>query len=393
MAASVSAGLLPRRAVVVWPAGSDAGADGDPRGALTTPPGLELEHHRETPGSPGLVADVPGVGRVLLLAGDLLLGPGALAAWLRDGADTPARPGVAAIAGTDPLLAGATADALAARLAASPELPSSGPTDAEHLWMRARGPADVARGERRLFASLGKASDGVAARLLNRPISTRVSRRLARLRTHPSLWTGILVILTASSAAVLMRGDPLGFVAGAVLFNLISILDGCDGELARVQYRESARGARLDTLSDMLSHHVFVLALGIGLARQPRLADPWPATYFTEGVLAATGIALALWGAAAVERSWQQGGHFRDFGISVLDSSGLTGMKRRIGKAISDLARQDTYHWLWIPVALAGWPAWILHVFAAGVAAHLAALAYVWVKGRHGAPVPTTSQP
>lgn len=370
VAACVRAGLVGPTTVVLWPSAHDA----DAVAGMRMPPGLRLEHRS---GASGARAG----GRLLVLAGDLLLGPGALADWLDRAEDVTTRVGLAEVSADDPALASGDVDTLAAGLATRAPREETRPgSGTAPLWMRVGDDLVAARGERRLFASLGKPTDGFAARHLNRPISTRLSRWLTRIGMAPDVWTAALLGLTAISAAVLVRGDLVGFVLGAVLFNAISILDGCDGEMARVRYLETARGARLDTLSDMLSHHVFVVALGIGLGRQPGLTATWQATYFTEGVLTAAGIALALWGAAAVDRGWQQDGHFRDFGTSVLDSAGLSGVQRRIGRVIALATRQDTYHWLWIPVALAGRSALILHAFAIGVIAHLTALVYVWAK-------------
>jgi CDP-L-myo-inositol myo-inositolphosphotransferase len=50
-----------------------------------------------------------------------------------------------------------------------------------------------------------------------------------------------------------------------VLFQIFSILDGCDGEIARAKFMESERGRRLDDLFDVLSNILLVLGLGFGL--------------------------------------------------------------------------------------------------------------------------------
>jgi len=57
----------------------------------------------------------------------------------------------------------------------------------------------------------------------------------------------------------LVRGDYTGFLAGTALFQLINILDGCDGEIARAKYLDSERGRRLDAFCDFVANLIFVL--------------------------------------------------------------------------------------------------------------------------------------
>jgi phosphatidylglycerophosphate synthase len=61
---------------------------------------------------------------------------------------------------------------------------------------------------------------------------------------------------------------------GGALFLLHSILDGCDGELARLRFQESRRGGLLDFWGDNLVHVTVFGAMGIGLART--VGARWP---------------------------------------------------------------------------------------------------------------------
>src|SRR3569623_481564 len=64
-------------------------------------------------------------------------------------------------------------------------------------------------------------------------------------------------------AAALMAHGGWGFIAAAgVLLELISILDSCDGELARLRYQYSMLGQWLDNLSDDIVAIVFIIAAG-----------------------------------------------------------------------------------------------------------------------------------
>jgi phosphatidylglycerophosphate synthase len=136
-----------------------------------------------------------------------------------------------------------------------------------------------------LFRSLNKSVDGVISRLVNRPVSLLVSRLLVRTGVTPNQLT-IAILLPGLAAAVAAGlGEPwwMLLLAGALL-QLQSILDGCDGEIARLTYRFSTRGQWLDTIGDDLVNYCFFLALAVG---QARLGDaPW--------LYAAGGAAFAL---------------------------------------------------------------------------------------------------
>jgi len=61
-----------------------------------------------------------------------------------------------------------------------------------------------------------------------------------------------------------LASTPAYQVAGALLFLTHSILDGCDGELARLKFREWRGGALLDICGDNLVHAAVFLCMAIG---------------------------------------------------------------------------------------------------------------------------------
>jgi phosphatidylglycerophosphate synthase len=61
---------------------------------------------------------------------------------------------------------------------------------------------------------------------------------------------------------------------GALLFLLHSILDGCDGELARLRFQESRWGGLLDFWGDNLVHGAVFAAMAVGWSQS--LGEAWP---------------------------------------------------------------------------------------------------------------------
>jgi CDP-L-myo-inositol myo-inositolphosphotransferase len=81
-------------------------------------------------------------------------------------------------------------------------------------------------------------------------VSTRISIAIARFRPNPDLISVIALLIGVAAAVLLWRGR--GAAAGLVVM-LASIVDGMDGELARLQDRVRPEGALLDGIFDRLS--------------------------------------------------------------------------------------------------------------------------------------------
>jgi len=74
-----------------------------------------------------------------------------------------------------------------------------------------------------------------------------------------------IFVLPLIATVFLVRGDYSSVLLGAAIFQVFSILDGCDGEIARAKELESKFGERLDYFSDFIASVLYVLALGLGL--------------------------------------------------------------------------------------------------------------------------------
>jgi len=104
---------------------------------------------------------------------------------------------------------------------------------------------------------LVKETDGYVSRYINRPISTAISVELYKRRifVDPNLVTVVVGLIGLAASAALLMGNP---IAAALLLQLNSILDGVDGEIARLFRRSSRFGALLDNIFDRLVDVVFM---------------------------------------------------------------------------------------------------------------------------------------
>lgn len=133
--------------------------------------------------------------------------------------------------------------------------------------MRVAGFREAVRANTALLRACRKARDGWTSTYLNRHISLNLTRALLHLGVHPNHVTVGILALGLSAGVVAARGDAHGFVFGAALLQAHSTLDGCDGELARMTFRQSKLGEWLDTIGDDLSNYVFFAGAGFGMHR------------------------------------------------------------------------------------------------------------------------------
>ena len=89
--------------------------------------------------------------------------------------------------------------------------------------------------------------DGIVSRHVNRRLSRPVSRRLAGTPLTPNVATAGTLLLAMAAAAMVAAG---WHIAGGVTIQLVSIVDGVDGELARLKGTATRFGAALDTVLD-----------------------------------------------------------------------------------------------------------------------------------------------
>ena len=118
-----------------------------------------------------------------------------------------------------------------------------------------------------LMAAGPKSQDGFMARHFDRHISLAVSRQLLESAVTPNMMTIMSTLLGLLGAAFFLGGSRAAYVPGALLVWLHSVLDGCDGELARVRFQESAFGSDLDFWGDNVVHLALFTCLGLGFWR------------------------------------------------------------------------------------------------------------------------------
>ncbi len=107
--------------------------------------------------------------------------------------------------------------------------------------------ADTTLARRKVLAGAVGVADGVIAHHVNRPLSRRITERILSRDVKP--WQISIASFLGTLAAGL--SFAMGHAAtGGLMAQLASILDGVDGEVARIRYQDSAFGGVYDALLD-----------------------------------------------------------------------------------------------------------------------------------------------
>jgi phosphatidylglycerophosphate synthase len=227
----------------------------------------------------------------------------------------------------------------------APALVSIGPADAVLV---PRTPADADAATTLLLQSLSKPTDGIVSRVINRRLSLPITRRLLTLRVTPNQITAVASLFGVAGAGVAYRGGYWNLLVGTMLFQAQSILDGCDGEIARMKYLHSRAGEWFDQAADDALNIAFLLAVGAALARGgARYA--WPVAIvalvcqivYVTALYAGLAIKAAGRGSVATLRWWVEGRG--------------AATPRSAARVIGDVTRRDFICFLYFACAVAGW--------------------------------------
>ncbi len=300
-----------------------------------------------------------GSGRLVVLSGSVI----PQVRWLRDLRQRPVEPGrlvldpgCAAVLETGELRnavsilrrrgARAPFDALSALFPAAAPLAPSG----ERFEITSA--QDLGRAEYWLLQSLIKDTEGFMSRHVERRISLALSRRLASTRVTPNAMTLVSVAVGVLGAALFLRPTAGAPLAGALLVLAHSILDGCDGELARLKFQESRFGGVLDFWGDNVVHCALFGAIALSWSRAAGAG--WPL------LLGAAALLGTLFSAAFV---------YRHTMAQVQEGPLFTSVSREPGSLLSRmadaLARRD-FLYLLVLLAALGKSHWFLALAAAG---------------------------
>lgn len=217
-------------------------------------------------------------------------------------------------------------------------------------WVDVDTPRDLKRAEALLYESLSKPNDGIISRAINRRISTgiftplllKLSRRITANQVSVLSFAGSLF-----ASLCFFVGLPL---IGGLLIQSASILDGSDGEIARLKKMQSPFGNFFDAVLDRYSDTFILFGMFYYLLAATEIGGlfGWYSTSLVVGVsmLALVGTLMVSYTSAKsvadfgyqYSGRWSAAGRGRDLRLFVLAIGGVGTLVHPVSVFVAILA-------------------------------------------------------
>jgi phosphatidylglycerophosphate synthase len=239
-----------------------------------------------------------------------------------------------------------------------------------------------------VFADLLRGDLGLVARHINKKISFWITRNyLCRWPLTPNQVTLGAAVIGLAGCLLIATGRQMAIVLGFLMAQLQSILDGCDGELARVRFQQTAIGEWLDTVVDDGLNLTLVAAVGVGLSHHGGSEnDVWIALgacamLLVYNIIAYRELVKQGEGGEVLKVRWwfAKGASFKS----------MTGSSGGLFSFINIIGKRDFFVFAWLVLAILDLlPVVLLYAFILALAYAGAALGQLFVR-----PVPPPATP
>ncbi len=224
----------------------------------------------------------------------------------------------------------------------------------DSYWMRLDSAEDSPkRAEDLLFTTVGKTATGWISRNINSKFSLPTSRLLIKTSLTPNMISVLINVIGALCGVFYAIGHP---VIGALCLHAATILDRCDGEVARVKLMETKKGEWVDTISDQFTMLSFIIGVPIGY-------------YFTSNnpialVLGGINISIftffVIWSFYFLTRYTNSGSLVAYFDVDKLVEVKDTSFMRKLIKIVRPMGRRNVYSLGFLLLAIFGGYPWVL---------------------------------
>ena len=183
-------------------------------------------------------------------------------------------------------------------------------------------------------------TDGLVDRYFNRKCSRPLTQLFLKTPITPNAITLLAMCIGLVAAAAFAYGGYAAGIIGALLFQFSSVVDCCDGEVARIKHLESPFGDRLDVLADNVVHVAIVAGITWTAYREEG------SIYLVLGLVAVIGMLIDLF-------------------VMLRDSPANRTTESRINDLLAQLANRD-FSVLILFLALVSKPEWFIWIAAIG---------------------------
>lgn len=241
-----------------------------------------------------------------------------------------------------------------------------------------RNHRDRAVAEKSLTEAIRHSTMGPVAKYFNKRISLPISLVLAKLWVTPNAITAFNVVIGLFSGVFVADGNNYGIILfGAALFQTASIIDGCDGEVAKLTFRASKFGQYVDSLSDNLSLLSFLIGLIAGYWRHTHS----PVAFLVGAVLVVSTAITFFWMILYLKRNTQSASLVTFDKEYLQKLSGYPKWLLTLIKYGKYTLKKDVFSFMFFLFALAGVLYWWLFLAAFGTTVAAVILTYLNVKG------------
>src|SRR5258708_1384092 len=223
--------------------------------------------------------------------------------------------------------------------------------------------------------TFAKDTDGFMARHFDRKISGAISRVLLKTPVTPNQITIFVTLLGVGAGYLMAQPGYRSKVESSLVFLLTSILDGCDGEIARAKKMTSRLGGWLDLWGDNVVHVAVFYGLGVGLMR-----DTSQVLYLKLGWATVWGTLVSATLASYQTRRAGQDSFTSVSGVSG-DQSESPWWRKKLVRASDELARRDFVYGV-VVLAFANRLSWFLWACAIGSIAYACILGVLCLSTR-----------
>lgn len=133
-------------------------------------------------------------------------------------------------------------------------------------WKRVSNSQEASAASWRILKRLRLRPGGLAAQAVNRRVSIPITRLILPFPISPNWMTTFTGLVGLAATAAMIQGGYVWAVVGAFLMQFSSILDGCDGEIARMKYQSSEFGGWYDSIWDEWVNAFFLAGVGYNLS-------------------------------------------------------------------------------------------------------------------------------
>jgi len=221
----------------------------------------------------------------------------------------------------------------------------------DSYWMRLSSDKDSAKkAEELIFRYVGKTATGWLAREVNSKISLPTSKLLVKTPLTPNMISVLINVIGALCGVFYAIGHP---VIGALCMQAATILDRCDGEIARVKLMETKKGQWVDTISDQVTVLSFLIGVPVGYYSQTHN----PIALVLGGINLSIFIFFVIWSFYFLKKYTNSGSLVTYFEVDKLVENSKTSTVRKVIKFFRPVSRRNVYSLAFLVFAIvSGYP-------------------------------------